>query len=149
MSLEKIERNELIATLYDQGKTNREIWSGLQEAGHLDLSSVASVKMQVSKLRKAGKLSKERPGGMGKPIRKQQVAKVITPQVKKLRTRQVDKSVKLQGKGSGKYKPVTFRISEETEWQLKTLAVARREQVSELVREIFNDYLSRSQEVEK
>ena len=142
MSLEKTERNKLIARLYNQGKSNREILSGLREAGYSDLGSVASLKMQVSKLRKAGKLPQERPVG-------KQMDKVISPQVKKLRTREVDKSIKLQDKGIGKYKPVTFRISEETEWQLKTLAVRRREQVSKLVREIFDDYLSRNREVKK
>lgn len=164
MTVEKIERNQLIAKLYGQGRTNREILSGLQKAGYSDLGSIASVKMQVSKLRKAGKVPKERPlskiekevaqasGGLIKfanKITSQEVDKSRSPQVKESRKRQVDKSRKLQDKGIGKYKPVTFRISEETEWQLKSLAVSRREKVSELVREIFNDYLSRHREVEK
>lgn len=161
MSLEKTQRNELIIKLYNQGKTNRQILAGLREAGYSDLVSIGSVKMQISRLRKAGKIPKERgqpltkiekevaqaSGGLvqfADKITKREVDKPSSPQVKKSRTRQVDKSIKLKDKGSGKFKPVTFRISEETEWQLKTLAVKRREQVSELVREIFDDYLSRN-----
>ena len=147
MSEEKVERNKLIIRLHGQGKTHREVLSGLREAGHLDLGSVASVKMQVSKLRKAGRIPKERP--LINKTTKRAVDKSRSPQVKTPRTREVDKSIKLQDKGIGKYKPVTFRISEEAEWHLKALAVSRREKVSELVREILNDYLSRNREVEK
>jgi len=166
MAKEKIERNKLIIKFYNQGKINREILAGLQEAGYSDLGSIASVKMQISRLRKAGKIPKERgqpltkiekevaeaSGGLVRfadKITNRAVDKSRSPQVKKSRTRQVEKSIKLQDKGIGKYKPVTFRISEKAEWQLKALAVSRREQVSELVREIFNDYLSRNRQVEK
>lgn len=141
MSTEKKERNTLIATFYNEGRTNRQIWERIQEKGHHDLKSVAGVKTQISRLRKIGKIPQERPVWQG--------GKITNREVKKLRTKQVDKSRKLQDKGIGKYKPVTFRISEDIEWQLKTLAVNHRQQVSELVREILNDYLLRNREVEK
>ena len=147
MVKEKVDRNKLIITFYNEGKTNREILAGLQEAGFSDLGSIASMKMQISRLRKAGKIPKERPG-IDKTT-KREVEKSRSPQIKESRNRQVEQSRKLQDKGIGKYKPVTFRISEQTEWQLKSLAVSRREQVSKLVREILNDYLSRNREVEK
>lgn len=147
MAEEKVERNRLIATLYNQGKSNREILGELLKEGFDDYKKVGSVKMQISRLRKAGKVPKERP--VIDKTTKREVDKSISPQVKKSITREVDKSIKLQDKSIGKYKPVTFRISEEAEWQLKALAVSRREKVSELVREIFNDYLSRNRQVEK
>lgn len=147
MSKQKTERNNLIIKLYGQGKSDSEILAGLLAEGFDDYQKAKSVTMQISRLRKAGKISKKRP--VINKITKKAVAKSRTQQIKKSRTKQVDKSIKLQDKGIGKYKPVTFRISEDTEWQLKALAVNRREQVSELVREIFNDYLSRNREVEK
>ncbi len=139
MAKEKVERNKLIVTLYNQGKGNREILEELLKQSFDDYKKVGSVKMQVARLRKAGKIPKDRPG----------IDKTTKREVEKPRSREVNESRKLQDKGIGKYKPATFRITEETEWQLKALAVSRREKVSELVREIFNDYLSRNREVEK
>ena len=142
MAKEKVERNKLIIKLYNQGKNDKEILAGLLKADFQDYQKVKSVTMQISRLRAAGKVPNKRP--LINQIPKREVDKSRSPQVQTSRTRQVDKSIKLQDKSIGKYKPVTFRISEETEWQLKTLAVSRREKLSELVREIFNDYLSRN-----
>lgn len=128
MAKAKEERNkEFIAAWKEEGLTDRE----LQDKFNLSPGGVKGLKSRLRK--KDPSLYTER-----------EVDKSRSPQIKKSRPRQVDKSIKLQDKGIGKYKPVTFRISEETEWQLKALAVNRREQVSELVREIFNDYLSRN-----
>jgi len=127
MSLEKTERNELIAKLYSQGKTNQEILAGLQEVGHLDLSGVASVKMQVSKLRKVGRLPKERPVG-------KQVDSVTSQQITKSLSHQV-------------YKRMTFYLKPETIKDIKRLALERDLNISNLVRGIIENYLSQQRDL--
>lgn len=156
MTKPKTQRNELIIELYNQGKTNRQILAGLQEAGYSDLGSIASVKMQVSRLRKAGKLPQERPlskiekevaqasGGLIKFA-----DKITTGQkrkVTKLQKKKVQKHTKLQSdqRGSGQeFLPVSYRLSEDTKWNIKRLAAEQRKDVSQLVREILQKYINK------
>lgn len=137
MSKEKVERNRLVARLYNQGKTDIEILAGLLEKGFNDYQEVKSVAMQISRLRKTGKVPQERPGSKEKSkIIKKQPSKIISKE--KIKT---EKKQKIK-KGIGKeYLPVTYYIPEKIKWQIKALAAQKRQQVSELIRNILTDYL--------
>ena len=86
MAKEKVERNRLIATLYNQGKTDQEILEELLRKGFNDYKGVKSVGMQVARLRKAGKL----------PLKRPLINKITKREVDKSRKLQVDKKAKLQ-----------------------------------------------------
>jgi len=141
MSEEKVERNAMVAKLYNQGKNNNEILEGLLKQGFEDYQKVKSVTMQISRLRAAGKIPNKRPASKEKrKIIKQQNSKII-----KLQKDKVHKVTKLQSdqKGSGKeFLPVSYRLSEDIKWAIKTLAVKSRKEVSQLVREILQKYIS-------
>lgn len=138
MTKPKTQRNELIIDLYNQGKTNRQILAGLLEKGFDDYQKVKSVTMQISRLRKAGKL----------PLKRPVTNKITTPQkskVTKLQKDKVQKHIKLQSdqKGSGKkFLPVSYRLSEDMKWNIKRLAAEQRKDVSQLVREILQKYIN-------
>jgi len=137
MSKQKVERNKLIIKLYNEGKIDREILARLLEKGFDDYKNPKSISMIVSRLRKAGKIPKERPGSKEK-------RKIIKKQPSKIYKKEKIKTAKQQKikKGIGKeYLPVTYYITEEMKWQLKSLAAKRRQQVSELIRNILTDYL--------
>jgi len=138
MSEEKEERNKLIIKIYNQGKTDREILTGLLKAGFEDYKKVKSVTMQISRLRKAGKLPLKRP--VTNKITTGQKSKVI-----KLQKDKVKKHTQLQSdqKGIGQeFLPVSYRLSEDIKWAVKELAVKSRKEVSQLVREILQKYIN-------
>lgn len=135
MTKPKTQRNELIIELYNQGKTDREILAGLLEKGFDDYQKVKSLTMQVSRLRKAGKL----------PLKRPVTNKITKREVDKSRKLQVGKKAKLQSdqKGSGQeFLPVSYRLSEDIKWAIKALAVKSRKEVSQLVREILQKYIN-------
>jgi len=138
MTKPKTQRNKLIIKLYNQGKTNREILKGLLEKGFNDYQKVKSVTMQISRLRKAGKLPLKRP--VTDKITSGQKSKVT-----KLQKKKVQKHTKLQSnqRGIGKeFLPVSYRLSEDIKWNIKALAVKSRKEISQLVREIFQKYIN-------
>jgi len=137
MAEEKVERNKLIMKLYNQGKTDQDILEGLVKAGFLDYQKVKSVGMQIARLRVAGKIPRKRPGSKEK-------RKIIKQQPGKVYKREKIKTLKQQNikTGIGKdYLPVTYYVTEEMKWRIKSLAAKRRQQVSELIRNILTDYL--------
>lgn len=139
MTKPKTQRNELIIELYNQGKTDREILAGLLEKGFDDYQKVKSVTMQVSRLRKAGKLPLKRP--VTNKITSGQKSKIT-----KLQKDKVKKITKLQSdqRGSGQeFLPVSYRLSEDIKWAIKALAVKSRKEVSQLVREILQKYINK------
>ena len=130
MSEEKVERNAMVAKLYNQGKSNSEILEGLLKQGFEDYQKVTSVTMQISRLRKAGKIPNKRP---------------VSKKKRKIIKQQNNKITKLQNdqKGSGKeFLPVSYRLSEDIKWAIKALAVKSRREVSQLVREILQKYIN-------
>ena len=111
--------------------------------------------MQVSKLRKAGKLPKERPlskiekevaqasGGLIKFANK--IVNGQRSKQTKLQKDKIHKQTKLQSdqKGIGKeFLPVSYRLSEDMKWNIKRLAVEQRKDVSQLVRDILQKYIN-------
>jgi len=155
MTKPKTQRNELIIDLYNQGKSDREILTGLLKAGFEDYQKVRSVSMQVSRLRKARKIPKERPlskiekevaqasGGLIKFANK--ITRGQERKVTKLQKDKVKKITKLQSdqKGIGQeFLPVSYRLSEDIKWAIKALAVKSRKEVSQLVREILQKYIN-------
>lgn len=137
MSEEKVERNAMVAKLYNQGKNNNEILEGLLKQGFEDYQKVKSVTMQISRLRAAGKIPKKRPVSKEKrKIIKQQPSKIYKKEkIKTAKQQKIKKDI------SKEYLPVSYYITEEMKWQLKSLAAKRRQQVSELIRNILTDYL--------
>lgn len=133
MSREKSERNRLITTLYNQGKNDREILEALLKAGFDDYKKVKSVTMQLSRLRKAGKIPKERPGRVTKKRRKQQVKKAISPHIDKPTSPLV-------------HKRATFYLTPEIIKSIKQKALDRDLDSSELVREILSEWISGEKE---
>ncbi len=138
MTKPKTQRNELIIDLYNQGKSDQGILDGLLTKGFNDYQKVKSVTMQISRLRKAGKLPLKRP--VTNKITSGQKRKVT-----KLQKEKVHKQTKLQSdqKGIGKeFLPVSYRLSEDIKWAIKALAVKNRKEVSQLVREILQKYIN-------
>jgi len=120
----------MVAKLYNQGKNNSEILEGLLKQGFEDYQKVKSVTMQISRLRAAGKIPNKRPASKEK-------RKIIKQQNSKITKLQSDQ------RGSGKeFLPVSYRLSEDIKWTIKALAVKNRKEVSQLVREILQKYIS-------
>ena len=61
MSPIKPKRNALIIKLWNRGKSNQEILTALKRAGHKDLADTHSLSGVISRLKRSGKLPKERP----------------------------------------------------------------------------------------
>jgi hypothetical protein len=62
MALAKGKRNALIVKLWNEGKGNQEILTRLKRAGYKDLANTHSLSGVISRLKRSGKLPKERPG---------------------------------------------------------------------------------------
>lgn len=138
MSLEKKERNRLVEALYNQGKTNKEILEELLKAGFEGYQKVQGVKMLLSRLRKLGKIPQERPGGVRKIKRKQQVHKGISPQMNKVIKPQVDKST-----NPPIHQRATYYLTREIIREVKLTALEKDIDSSELVRKILGKYLKK------
>ena len=127
----KEERNALIVKLYGD-KTNREILTALQRAGYKDLKDTRSLTGTIARLKRAGKLPKERVQ------MEQQTDKAISKQITKPRSKQVVKSISKQV-----YKRATYYLAPQVIKRVKILAVKRDVDASALVRDILTKYLSR------
>ncbi|HIE33820.1 MAG TPA: hypothetical protein EYP86_01615 [Candidatus Altiarchaeales archaeon] len=57
----KPQRNALIIKLWNEGKSNQEILTALKRAGHKDLKDTHSLSGVIARLKRRGKLPKERP----------------------------------------------------------------------------------------
>lgn len=137
----KEKRNALIIRLWNEGKTNQEILTSLKRAGYKDLVDTHSLSGVISRLKRTGKLPKERPDQGLTRIEKERIREVERGfgGVVKLKVgKQVDKSISGQV-----HKRATYYLTPEMIKEIKLLAVQRGIDTSELVREIFTEYLSK------
>ncbi|MEA1965187.1 MAG: CopG family transcriptional regulator [Candidatus Aerophobetes bacterium] len=118
----KEKRNTLIIKTWNEGKSNQEILTTLKRAGYKDLKDTHSLSGVVARLKRVGKLPKERPQSQ---------------QVDKLTSQQITKSISQQV-----YKRATYYLTPEIVKKIKLLAVQRDKDASELMREILGEYLS-------
>jgi len=116
----KEQRNALIIKLWNQGKSNQEILTGLKRAGHKDIADTHSLSGTISRLKRRGKLPRERQA-------------TIKPEKKITRKPESQKKIK-----------ATFQLPENLFIQIKIKAAKERRGISDLVGEIFKEYLGKS-----
>jgi hypothetical protein len=144
MPLPKGKRNALIIRLWNEGKSNQEILTCLKRAGYKGLADTHSLSGVVSRLKRIGKLPRERPGQELTRIEKEgirEVEEAFRGRVKFKVGKQVDKSISGQV-----HKRATYYLTPEMIKEIKILAVQRGIDTSELVREIFTEYLGENKE---
>lgn len=133
----KPKRNALIVKLWNQGKNNQEILSLLKRAGHKDLVDTHSLSGTISRLKRRGKLPRERPNEELTTIEREGKREIERGFGVKLKVgEQVDKSISGQV-----HKRVTYYLTPGMIREIRLLAVKRDIDTSELVREIFTKYL--------
>jgi len=125
MPLSKKQRNKLIIKLWLQGKNNPEILAALEKTGHKDLADTHSLSGVISRLKRAGKLPRERQITI-KPEKK------ITKKPEKQKAGKPENQKKIKA---------TFQIPEDLFIQIKIRAAKERKGLSELITEIFKRYL--------
>lgn len=119
----KEKRNALIIKLFNQGKSNQEILTTLKRAGYKGIKDTHSLSGVIARLKRTGKLPKERP---------------LSQQVDKLTNQQSTKTTSQQV-----YKRATYYLTPEVVKEIKLLAVKKDVNTSELVREILTEYISK------
>lgn len=153
MSPIKPKRNALIIKLWNKGKNNQEILTALKRAGYKDLVDTHSLSGVISRLKRTGKLPRERPGQELTKIEREGIeegggrfGEVVKFQVGK-RTNKVISKQRDKSTSQLVYKRATFYLTLETIKQIKLLAVKRDKSISELVRETFTEYLSKQSDL--
>jgi len=120
MSAPKTERNALMLELNKKGYSYRQIFEELQKKGFSGLKGPKSVGMQLSRLRAKKPVKPERK----KPIKPETQIPLMPESQKRVK--------------------VTFQIPEKLFIQIKIKAARERKRISDLVGEIFKQYLKGS-----
>lgn len=144
----KPKRKALIIKLWNQGKSNQEILTALGRAGYKGIDDAHSLSDTISRLKRRGKLPKERPQLELAKVEREGIdqagkafggaVKIQVGRVNKTPSKRRDKSTSQQV-----YKRVTYYLAPEMIKKIKLLAVQRDIDISELVREILTGYLSK------
>lgn len=131
----KARRNALIIRLWNQGKGNQEILTTLRRAGHKDLADLHSLSGTISRLKRAGKLPRERPG--------QDLSRVEREGIKEVE-KAFGGAVKFKAASpstSTSTRRMTFWLPGDMIETLKRLAAREKRTASAILREILGKYL--------